>query len=635
MRLLKYGVALFSPLIFLQLFPLLDLLSPPPAERRISSVEVALHDQLTPPSKLDLGELGWQQKPLPFRIRSVGRKNSIWYRIEVADLPGGAAEFTQTNTDEPWLLSVGAPFGAVAVFRNDELVAEIGSRTAPLAVFRWPIVVSLLPGQFQPTDTIYVHLQRSNSTGWVYANYLGPQSEMRAFVDHQNFMRVGLPQWILVIMFSIGVFMLVLFRLRPADREYVWWGLMLFAWTLREATGLATDPWITNPYYWVALRALALGGFAFFGYLFIKSYLGMPRSVFDPAVWISGVLWTSLLLLLAQSELLTRELDTVFWTPWVVIVAALCCLQLARATFDGASAGDQGDTGALLAVCWFISAIGFYDYKGTIDPYAIAGYVQYLQYSAGFALIVFTLILVRRFASALGTAERANVVLEERIAEQKERLDLAHEKAREIEKQRHVLDERERIMQDMHDGIGGQLVQALSLVSDDPQLAPVEPALRQALDDLRLIIDSLSVPDGSLPMLLASFRHRLVRPVERAGLKFEWQMADLPDTAHLSQSELLHVLRILQESVTNVLKHANATRLRIATDLGPSGGVRIRLTDNGCGFVPEQRATSGRGLRNMRKRAQTLGAELSIGPDPENSAGEGNEVALVIPLAPG
>ena len=641
LRLVKIGLAALSPVIFLQLFPLLNLLAPPPADRAVQSVEVLLRDQLTPPVDAEAG-MAWVRRTLPLEIRSIRRQNSVWYRIVLAELPGGGREFTDAGGDEPWLLSVGAPFGAVAVFRNDELIAEVGGRTAPLSVFRWPVDVTLLPAQFDASDVLYVHFQRPNSTGWVYMNYFGPQSEMQPYVTHQQFLRVDLPQWIQVIMCAIGVFMLVLFRLRPDDPQYGWWGLMLFAWALREATDLAVDPWVSDPHYWVAIRALALGSFALCGYMFIKSFLRMSRTVFDPAVWVSALVWTGLLLWLAHSEVLTRELSTRFWTPWVVFIAALCCVQLGRAALAsihrGAAdaAGASRDVGALLVVCWFISSIGVYDYKAAIDPYAIAGYIQYLQYSAGFALIVFTLILVRRFAGALGAAEQANLVLEDRIAEQKLRLDQAYEREREVEKQRLVLDERERIMQDMHDGIGGQLVQALSIVSDDPKLAPIEPALRQALDDLRLIIDSLSVPDGSLPMLLASFRHRLVRPIERAGLKFEWQLADLPDTAHLSQSELLHVLRILQEAVTNVLKHAGATRLRIETDLAadpaPEGGVRIRVTDNGRGFIPEHQATAGRGLRNMRKRAETLGAQLYIGPDRAAQDRAGNLVELVIPL---
>jgi signal transduction histidine kinase len=93
------------------------------------------------------------------------------------------------------------------------------------------------------------------------------------------------------------------------------------------------------------------------------------------------------------------------------------------------------------------------------------------------------------------------------------------------------------------------------------------------------------------------------------------------------------VLRILQEAVTNVLRHARATRIRVATRerAGDGGrpGVVVEVGDDGVGIAPG--AAAGRGLANMAFRAQRLGGELRVGPV---EAGPGTRVELWLPLAP-
>lgn len=97
----------------------------------------------------------------------------------------------------------------------------------------------------------------------------------------------------------------------------------------------------------------------------------------------------------------------------------------------------------------------------------------------------------------------------------------------------------------------------------------------------------------------------------------------------------MHLLRIVQEALTNVRKHAGASRahVRVSRVDGSAGeGVRIQVTDDGAGFdqasVPEVRR--GFGLATMRERSDLIGAELEIGSRP----GEGTTVAVTVP-APG
>jgi signal transduction histidine kinase len=87
------------------------------------------------------------------------------------------------------------------------------------------------------------------------------------------------------------------------------------------------------------------------------------------------------------------------------------------------------------------------------------------------------------------------------------------------------------------------------------------------------------------------------------------------------------VYRIVQEAVTNTVKHAAATRLGVRLDWGPAT-VTVEVTDNGSGPVTTS-PVSGRGLVGMRERVHAFGGVLHAGP---NGSGDGFRVAATLPL---
>jgi signal transduction histidine kinase len=163
----------------------------------------------------------------------------------------------------------------------------------------------------------------------------------------------------------------------------------------------------------------------------------------------------------------------------------------------------------------------------------------------------------------------------------------------------------------MHDGIGASLISTLSLVEcGGASSEQVATALRECIDDLRLAIDSLEPADGELAPVLGGLRYRLEPRLKAQGITLDWQVHELPKLASLTPQSVLHVLRILQEAFTNVLKHARAKHIRVATEVG-AGCVSIEVSDNGHGFdgTPPVHC---HGLDNMRRRAKAIGGELRI-----------------------
>lgn len=105
-----------------------------------------------------------------------------------------------------------------------------------------------------------------------------------------------------------------------------------------------------------------------------------------------------------------------------------------------------------------------------------------------------------------------------------------------------------------------------------------------------------------------------------------WQVVHI-DRLHLSTTQSLDVLRILQEALTNVLKHSQATRVEVAL-VREGGHLSLSVRDNGIGLSdpPTLDSPGATGLNSMQARAQRLGAQLSI-----HSFGQATEVRLRMP----
>jgi signal transduction histidine kinase len=86
-------------------------------------------------------------------------------------------------------------------------------------------------------------------------------------------------------------------------------------------------------------------------------------------------------------------------------------------------------------------------------------------------------------------------------------------------------------------------------------------------------------------------------------------------------------VRILQEALTNVRKHADATVVRVNAEVA-AGMLRITVIDNGRGFRPEETSGEGLGVQGMKERARLLGGDLSVSSEPSG----GTAVQLEVPL---
>jgi len=196
-----------------------------------------------------------------------------------------------------------------------------------------------------------------------------------------------------------------------------------------------------------------------------------------------------------------------------------------------------------------------------------------------------------------------------------------------------ALEERARLAREIHDGLAQDLWYAKLKQSRLAQIAgfsgeasqlneEVGDAIDNALTEARDAVAAMRRGAESGPLLDILVRH-VDDFADRFALRAELTSdGPLPEIGPRAQAE---VLRIVQEALTNVRKHADATVVRV--DVTTDGDLRFAVTDNGRGFRAES-VPPGFGLESMRQRAAVIGARLTVSSQPQN----GTRIELSMPI---
>lgn len=213
-----------------------------------------------------------------------------------------------------------------------------------------------------------------------------------------------------------------------------------------------------------------------------------------------------------------------------------------------------------------------------------------------------------------------------------------------IERERNVavLEERERIAAEMHDGLGqvlgyvimkslavAQLIDSGDVTAARTQIDQLEAAAREAYADVRENILALRTTLAPGRGLISALREYAAGFERQSGIAVELITPLQEEESWMEPTAEVQLLRIVQEALTNVRKHAEAHRvtvwLAIASDL-----VHLEVVDDGRGFDPSHATDTGAphfGLQMMRERAEGVGGSFAIGP----AADGGTRVAVALP----
>lgn len=172
--------------------------------------------------------------------------------------------------------------------------------------------------------------------------------------------------------------------------------------------------------------------------------------------------------------------------------------------------------------------------------------------------------------------------------------------------ERGVASERSRIFRDMHDNIGAQLLTALH--SDDAERK--DKVIREALADLRAMINNFTGQGTSLAVMLAELRAETAERLAQAGIRLQWRDGGAELDRLFPPPDAAHTLRsIVREAVSNTIRHSQARTMSVSVEAAPHA-LHMRLADDGIGIPSEVRY--GNGLSNIRTRIEALGGTITF-----------------------
>lgn len=202
------------------------------------------------------------------------------------------------------------------------------------------------------------------------------------------------------------------------------------------------------------------------------------------------------------------------------------------------------------------------------------------------------------------------------------------------EAERATLEERTRLARELHDGLAQDLwfakLKHERLVPHVPEehrilAAEVTQAIDAAIAEAKQAVVTMRAAEERERSLEELVSRTVDEFASRSGVRADLSLADLPRS--LEPRTQVEVLRILQEALTNVRKHADATVVRVSVEVA-EGGLRVTIIDNGRGFRPEETSGEGLGVQGMKERARLLGGDLIVSSEPSG----GTAVQLEVPI---
>jgi signal transduction histidine kinase/ligand-binding sensor domain-containing protein len=234
-------------------------------------------------------------------------------------------------------------------------------------------------------------------------------------------------------------------------------------------------------------------------------------------------------------------------------------------------------------------------------------------YTLSAAVIVLTIIIITRF-----------------LSQQKLKIRVA-----ELEKQKEIDKERQRISREMHDDIGAGLTQITLMTESVKQKAGIHKqkelddiagTSRKLVGNMSEIIWSLNPENKTINHLMAYLREQLNKLLEYAGLEYSILLPESNKDILLTNEQRRNILLATKEIVNNVIKHSHA-KLVIVKSFIDNNRLSFEIGDDGKGFDLSKKY-SGNGLHNIRHRVEELKGNLIIDSQP----GKGARFIFSIPL---
>jgi|JI9StandDraft_1071089.scaffolds.fasta_scaffold04232_6 two-component system sensor histidine kinase UhpB len=421
---------------------------------------------------------------------------------------------------------------------------------------------------------------------------------------------------------AISLFSLIVLWRSRQRAEVLWAFLLIAGWTAKLAYYQWTDPPVSGE-----TRLLLL-------YAFVN---------FIPVAWfnfanVGNVAWRRPLMvasLLSYATTLGVNAAILHWDIWdgadtIDRVSMLYSAVLAITAIGAFSVSlFRRREGHVWQHAFFLLCLSLI-VVDSIAEIMLADFGHNVNTSMPFLIVGFVAAFLAGNVRLFQSSAQLNTLLSQQLSERTAELEQAHRREQGLVRIRAHHEERRRILRDMHDGLGSQLMSML-LAARRGEAKPeaVADGLQSVVDEMRLMVDSMDSVGESLLAALTLFRDRVAPRVEAAGFQFDWKNGFGDEFPDYGPRPTLQIFRILQEAVVNAMKHSGGKVISVVVGSQPAHPrlPRISVIDNGTGIADG--AGRGRGLSNMRSRAKSFGATIDW-----VATGTGTEVVLDLPAPP-
>ncbi|MEP6557848.1 MAG: ATP-binding protein [Burkholderiales bacterium] len=577
----------------------------------------------------------WQHVTLPddtARSRPAQARQPAWYRIDFERL-----QPTQSDA-APWSVYLPYLYHGGSVWLNGVLLAEFPvSGEQVFARSYRPRLVTLPAALLRPgRNEVAIFAAHASVLPMQFAQArIGPAAALQPLFDQRLFWARTVPQLTVFGSVLVAGSMLLIWWRRRAEVLYGLFGVAAFLWGIRSNTFLIDAmPW-PQWHWWRVLFQCASGGFVVAMALFSLRLARLEWPRVERALlgyWLIGPLWFAVGGFAADTAIGRWWLGGMMAVGIVIVAVTLPALARQKKLLP-----------TTLRITIMVTVLlGIHDYLLTWRPDLLARLLPewtgqrifLLHFGASAMLLAMGGLLTARFIKSLVALDDLNRTLEARVADRERALANNFAQLAALQRQQAAADERQLIMRDLHDGLGSQLFTSLSRVErGDMDSEQVAAALRACIADMRLALDALSSEQNNIGAAFGNLMFRWQPQLLAAGVQPSWNV-DIGDEALLTlpPHDTLHLLRIAQEALTNVLKHADARHVAVRLQRS-ARGLELQVDDDGRGLhQPNHAAGNGsRGIDNMRSRARRLGGTIDW--QPADSSGGGTRVLVVLPLA--
>jgi two-component system, NarL family, sensor histidine kinase UhpB len=415
-------------------------------------------------------------------------------------------------------------------------------------------------------------------------------------------------------LFSIGVgfaicLLAMFFALRSQERALpAWMALLLAAWVLNAAFYRWVDPPFSPTlrlvYYFALVTVVPVCWFGL-----VTAWIRLrPRW----PIIVVGTIWACVIASIAWLAFSGRGswfdeaslIADYFRLPTIILTVGLFLTAFIRKP----AVGNAWEAAILILCMVLLGADAFWELRWQRP-------LGQMQISLVFFMIALAAAFIARNIRLFKSSETLNAMLSGQLAERTIMLEAAHARETAVVRAQAHLNERQRIMRDMHDGLGSQLMSMLLAAKRGQADAPtMATGLQSVIDEMRLMLDSMDSVGESLASALAIFRDRVSGQVDAAGFDLQWSdhsEGALPD---FGPREVLQIFRVLQEAVANALRHSGGKVVAVNIEPSPVADMALRVTvrDDGNGMDGHAANPRGRGVANMQARTQNIGGALTL-----------------------